>query len=328
MRRHFSFAVFAAVPLVANGNMQSAFHPAGKNAALIAGITNVMFIGGAAIFVGVMALTAVALFGPNRLRRSLGVRKLIIAGGIAFPVLVLSALLVYALRTSAALVRAGAPPDMRIEVIGELWWWRVRYLDRNGNRVMETANEIRIPAGQSVDLLLSTADVIHSFWAPNLAGKTDMIPGHVNRLRIVADAPGIFRGQCAEYCGAQHANMAFDVVVLPSQEFDAWLGHQSRPAQAPSDPQMQHGMRVFLSSDCVKCHTVRGTAAAGKDGPDLTHVGSRLSLAATALPNSIGAFGGWIAASQHIKPGNKMPSSDRLSPKDLRAIAAYMESLQ
>ena len=334
MRRHFSLAVLALIPLAAHGNMQSALHPAGKDAGLTADIGNVLFIGGAAIFAGVMGLAAMALFGPDRFRHALARRKLIIAGGIAFPVLVLSALLVYTLLASVTLVRAGAPPDLRIEVVGEMWWWRVRYLDRNGNQVMETANEVRIPTGQSVELSLSTADVIHSFWVPNLAGKTDMIPGTVNRLRIAADAPGIFRGQCAEYCGAQHANMAFNVVALPPQEFDAWLGHQSRPAthssdlSDPLDAQALRGLQVFFTSDCAKCHTVRGTAAAGKDGPDLTHVGSRLSLAAAVLPNSIGAFGGWIAASQHIKPGNKMPSFDRLSAEDLRALAAYMESLQ
>lgn len=328
MHRSLSVAMLAAIPLVANGNNQSAFHPKGNDSILIAELGGVMFIGAGAIFIVVMAFAAAALFGPESLRRVLRQRSFIIAAGIAFPVIALSALLVYAFLTSAALVRANEPPDVRIEVIGEMWWWRIRYIDAMGNRIMETANEIRIPAGRTVELSLTTADVIHSFWVPNLGGKTDMIPGHVNKQRLIAKEPGVFRGQCAEYCGAQHANMAFDVVALTPEAFDAWLAAQTAPARIPSGALARQGMQAFLENDCGKCHAIRGTTATGKDGPDLTHAGSRLSLAGAALPNTVGAFGGWIAASQHIKPGNKMPSFDRLSAEDLRALAAYMESLQ
>ena len=328
MRRTLAFAMLAAIPFEVTGNIQSALHPAGKDASLIADIGTAMFIGGAAIFAGVMLIGALAIFGPAPVRKLLRGPGLVIAAGLAFPVIVLPALLVYSLLTSAALVRANEPPDVRIEVVGEMWWWRVRYLDPSGKRIVETANEIRIPAGRIVELSLTTADVIHSFWVPNLAGKTDMIPGHVNTQRLYAETPGRFRGQCAEYCGAQHANMAFDVAVLPAGEFDAWLAAQAQPATEPGAAQAHWGMQVFLDNGCGKCHAVRGTPAAGTQGPDLTHAGSRLSLAAATLPNSVGAFAGWIAASQHIKPGNAMPSFDRLSADDLRAIAAYMESLQ
>lgn len=330
MRRPLCLAVLAAFPPGAKGNIQSALHPAGKDALLIADLGTVMFLGGTAIFTGVMLLAALALFGPPRARRMLRGRGLVIAGGVAFPVVALSALLVYSLLASAALVRAGDPPDVRIEVVGELWWWRVRYLDASGKPLVETANEIRLPARRIVELSLTTPDVIHSFWVPNLAGKTDMIPGHVNKQRLYVEVPGTFRGQCAEFCGAQHANMGFDVAVLAPGEFDAWLAAQLQPQapHGPAEPLARRGMQVFAENDCGKCHAVRGAGFAGTDGPDLTHVGSRLSLAAATLPNSIGAFAGWVAASQHIKPGNGMPSFDRLSPADLRAIAAYMDSLQ
>lgn len=321
-------SAFAVMPLQAAANIQSALHPRGKDAFLIADIGALMFVGGGAIFAGVMLLAALAIFGPAPLRRTLNGRGLVIAGGIAFPVIVLSALLVYSLLVSASLVRAGDPPDVRVEVVGELWWWRVRYLDPTGNRLFETANEIRLPAGRIAELTLTTADVIHSFWVPNLAGKTDMIPGHVNKQRLHPSSPGIFRGQCAEYCGAQHAKMAFDVVVLPADQFDAWLARQAAPAPLPANPATRRGMQVFFDNGCAKCHAIRGTPAEGTGGPDLTHAGSRLSLGAATLPNSVGAFAGWIVASQHIKPGNEMPSFDRLAPEDLRAVAAYMESLQ
>ncbi|HYD80297.1 MAG TPA: cytochrome c oxidase subunit II [Paucimonas sp.] len=303
-------------------------HPRGSDADRIADLGIVMFIGGGAIFLTVIAFALLALFGPERVRRMLRQHAFIVGGGIVFPVAALSVLLVYALLTSAALMRAGNPPALRIDVTGEMWWWRVVYVDDAGRRIMETANEIRIAAGRPVEMRLTTADVIHSFWVPNLAGKTDMIPGHVNRQRLVAHAPGVFRGECAEYCGAQHAKMAFEVVALEPAAFDAWLASQARPAPSPVDALALRGRQAFFTHDCGKCHTIRGTEATGTAGPDLTHVGSRLSLAAGILPNSIGAFGGWIAASQHIKPGNEMPSFDRLSAEDLRALAAYMESLQ
>lgn len=328
MPRRLLLILLSVCPLLARGDIQSALHPKSVDADRIAELGRVMFIGGGLIFITVMALTAAALWGPAALRKTLGRHVLIIAGGIAFPVIVLSALLVYALLSSSALVRAEAPPDLRIEVVGEMWWWRIRYVDGAGAHIVETANEIRIPAGRSIELSLTTADVIHSFWVPNLSGKIDMIPGHVNKKRLRANATGVFRGQCAEYCGAQHANMALHVIALTQDEFDAWLAVQIAPALPSADPLAMKGARLFLANKCGNCHAVRGTPAAGTLGPDLTHAGSRHSLAAGTLPNNIGAFAGWIAASQHIKPGNRMPSFDHFSGEDLRAIAAYMESLQ
>ena len=308
--------------------MQSALDPKGENAAGIAEITWILFGGGTLIFIAVMVLALVALSGTGRQRAALGRQALIVGAGIAFPVVVLSALLVYTFASAAAMVGARGQPAARIEVVGELWWWRIRYLDDSGKPMLETANEIRIPAGSPVELILMTSDVIHSFWVPNLAGKLDMLPGTVNRLRITANEAGVFRGQCAEYCGMQHANMALQVVVSEPNEYRSWLEANLLSAQEPGSPQLQHGRQLFLDNRCGLCHTIRGTSAAGTHGPDLTHVGSRLSLAAGTLPKNPGSIAGWIAGGQHLKPGNKMPSFAQFSGEDLRALAAYLESLQ
>lgn len=304
--------------------------PAGEGASGVADISSVLFIGATVIFLAVAALIAVALFGPVSLRRRLSRPSLIVGAGIAFPVVALTALLVYVLSTASSMARAGATAATRIEVTGELWWWRVRYLDAAGKPVFETANDIRIPAGEWVEFVLKSDNVIHSFWIPELGGKLDMIPGHVNRLRVRALGAGRYTGQCAEYCGAQHANMKFGVQAMAPDAFQAWLSAQAQPA-APAlsvaEPTLRQGARLFQQA-CAQCHTVRGTSAAGTQGPDLTHVGSRLSLAAGVLPNNVGALAGWIAGSQHIKPGNPMPSFDQLPGEDLRAVAHYLESLK
>lgn len=315
------------LPFSVWGNIQSALHPAGEDAGRIAQISWVMFIGASAIFLLVLGLLVLALYGPSHRRSQLGRRWLIISAGIAFPVVVLSALLVYSMGATPSPLRGGVQPATRIEVIGEMWWWRVRYLDTHGRRLFETANDIRIPAGVPVEFVLTSDNVIHSFWMPNLAGKLDMVPGHVNRLRVQADKPGLFRGQCAEYCGAQHAKMMFDVHALAPADFQAWVALQRLPAAEPGDARLQAGKHVVVQA-CAKCHTIRGTEAAGTLGPDLTHIGSRSSLAAGVLPNNAGTLAGWIAGSQHIKPDNEMPSFDQLSGADLRAVAQYLESLK
>lgn len=320
-------ACLAAMTPLAHASIQSALAPKGEHAARIAEISWVLFIGGAAIFTIVMIFLAFALFGPARLRALLANRTVIVGGGIVFPVVVLTALLFYTFVGASALARNEEPAAARIEVVGELWWWRVRYLDPDGKVLFETANEIRIPAGRPVDFLLKSDNVIHSFWVPNLAGKVDTIPGHVNRLRVRATAPGIFRGQCAEYCGTQHAKMSFHVLALPPEAFDAWVLAQREPAVEPSDASLQAARQYFMHA-CARCHTIRGTEAAGTPGPDLTHVGSRHSIGAGVLPGEVGALAGWIAGSQHIKPGNKMPMFNELSGEELRALAHYMESLK
>ena len=292
--------------------IQSALHPAGPDAALIAEITAVLVAGGAAIFVLVMALATWAVLKPPRW---LGRHGVIVAGGIAFPAVVLSALLVYTLLRANAL--SAGEPALRVEVTGHQWWWHIAYLDADGGVDFVSANELRIPVGQPVEIRLRSADVLHSFWVPSLAGKLDLVPGKDNRLMLSASREGTFRGQCAEYCGGPHAQMAF--YVIATRNFEEWRGQQRRPAAASNE---------LFNARCAACHTVRGTPAAGTLGPDLTHVGSRVSIGAGILPNNAGAMAGWIASSQHLKPGNLMPSFRELDGAELSALAAYLERLK
>jgi cytochrome c oxidase subunit 2 len=220
------------------------------------------------------------------------------------------------------------PGALVIAVTGQLWWWEVRYRDPATAAEIRTANEIRIPAGRPVYLALDSADVIHSFWVPQLAGKIDMIPGRQQHLLLSADRPGIYRGQCAEFCGAQHARMALHVVALAPAEFDAWLAAQARPALAAGTPRQQAGQQAFVAHRCDACHTVRGVTGSSRLGPDLTHVGSRLHLAAGTLANSQQGRLEWIAQVQRIKSGARMPSYERLGDDTLGAIAEWLGTLE
>lgn len=316
------------LPGLANAEMQSALEPKGIDAAQIFDLTRIMTIGGGIIFVVVMVLVLLALFGPAGMRENLSRRGWIIGGGIVFPVVVLTGLLVYSLMATNRMVQTEKPAAARIEVIGELWWWRVRYLDARGQAIFETANEIRIPVGQPVDLVLKSTNVIHSFWVPNLAGKIDMLPGQINKQRIQATQSGVFRGQCAEFCGAQHAKMAFYVVAQTPQEYEQWFAKQLQPPAEPQDAMLRQGRQLFLDNRCGLCHAIRSTEAKGMLGPDLSDVGSRHSLGAGILPNNRGAIAGWITDSQRIKPGNKMPAFNQFSGEELRALSAYLESLR
>ncbi|MGH6915001.1 MAG: cytochrome c oxidase subunit II, partial [Geminicoccales bacterium] len=252
----------------------------------------------------------------------------ILGGGVALPVVVLSALLAYSFVLGRGLSRALGPEALRIEVVGSQWWWEVRYLRPGGSEPVVSANELRLPVGQPVELVLSATDVIHSFWLPSIAGKKDMIPGQVTRLVLEVEEPGIYRGQCAEYCGGPHALMAFYAIAEAPEAFAAWLEREAAPAATPEDPFLEEGRDLFHSSGCGACHTIRGTPADGQFGPDLTHVGGRLSIGAGILPNNIGTIAGWIADTQHLKPANKMPSFNIFSGEELRALAAYLASLE
>lgn len=278
-------------------------------------------MGVAVTFIVVIAL-GLALSGRARW---LGGKHAVLIGGFAFPVVVLSAALVYGLWTTA---RVQAPPEageMRIRVSGEMWWWRVTYFD--GDRAsFETANEIRIPIGRPVTIELESADVIHSFWVPQLAAKLDMIPGRRNILRLQADAPGIYRGQCTEFCGAAHALMAFEVIAMDEAGFAAWRVKEA--ASIPPIDAVARGAALFDAVGCAACHAVRGTDANGRVGPDLTHFAERRTLGAGILPNDAPTLRGWIRNADAMKPGARMPSYERLAPADLEAIALYLESLQ
>jgi cytochrome c oxidase subunit 2 len=336
--RALPFLLLPAVlgaPALAQEPLHSALQAQGEAAGRILQITWVLMIGGGLIFVAVMLLLGLALAGPPSWRKRLGQRAWIVGGGIAFPVVVLSALLLYTFAAAAGMGRAQqVPAAARIEVAGELWWWRVRYLDAAGATLLETAIDIHVPVGQPVDLQLVSHDVIHSFWVPNLAGKVDLIPGRTNRLRLHAREPGIYRGQCAEYCGAQHARMALQVVAQPVPQFQAWLAVQQQAVGAGSavdaaDTQtLARGQALFGESRCGVCHTVRGTPANGTLGPDLTHVGSRRTLAAGTLPNGPQTLAAWITHSQDFKPGVRMPAYRQLAGADLQALTAYLASLR
>lgn len=298
--------------------------PAGPFAAPLAEITWVMLAMGVIVLAIVLVVLALALTN-RKARRILKEPRVIVIGGFLFPVVVLTASLAYGLWTSARLVEPPSPSDMRVRVIGEMWWWRVVYFD--GERpLFETANEIRIPVGRPVTLELQSADVIHSFWVPELAPKLDMIPGRRNLLRAQADRPGLYRGQCTEFCGAAHALMAFEVIAMAPDAYDAWARDQAAPADA-SDAGAR-GERLFREVGCAACHAVRGTDANGSVGPDLTHLASRRTLGAGILANDRPTRRRWVRNANELKPGVRMPSYVQLADDDLDALALYLESLR
>ncbi len=300
--------------------------PAGPFAGPVTVLSWVLLAMGLLVLIVVLVALGLALFGPRRWRARLGGLRLVWIGGLAFPVIVLSALLVYGLGLTSRLADDPRPGELRIRVIGEMWWWRVGYLDARGREVLQDANEIHIPAGRPVVFELESADVIHSFWVPRLGGKRDMIPGRRNILRLQADAPGVYGGQCAEFCGGPHALMGLVVVVHDPEAYEAWRRGRSRPSPQAGLP--SRGAEVFDAAGCGACHTIRGTAANGLAGPDLSFVGARRTIGGGVLPNNQGTLAGWIADSQAIKPGNLMPAYPVLSGEDLRAVSAYLESLK
>ena len=304
--------------------LQSVLHHGGGDAAVIGQLAWGMTAAGTLIFVAVMALLALSL---RKHARPLRPRWWIAGAGVAFPVVVLSILLGWSTWRSAQLRPQTSNGALAMSVTAKMWWWEVRYRDPAGGEVT-AANEIHIPVGQDVYLGLNAADVIHSLWIPALGGKRDMIPGRVTGLTLRADKPGVYRGQCAEYCGVQHARMALQVVAHPPAEFAAWVAAQARPAVQPADPQLQRGRAIFLEQRCQACHTIRGVADGRQLGPDLTHVGSRAYIGAGTLRTHRGTLAGWVADPQGAKPGVLMPASPGLDGESLRALAAYLEALK
>lgn len=309
-------------PPWASAHPQSALVTAGEGAAQLADLFWIMTAGAAVIWVLVIGVAVYASrVRPGR-HDSRRAHALIVGGGIVLPVIVLAGLLAGGLAMMPELRSAG--DGLRIEVVGEQWWWRVRYWPPGADRPIESANEVRLPVGQRTEVTLAANEVIHSFWIPSLAGKMDMIPGRTNRLVIEPTAIGVFRGQCAEFCGTSHALMAFAAVVMEADAFAAWLGAQDAPAEVVAGP----GLDLFLSYGCGACHGIRGTPARGVIGPDLTHAGGRTTLAAGILPNTADAFAHWIAAAEEVKPGSRMPSFGMAPAADITAIARYLKSLQ
>jgi cytochrome c oxidase subunit II len=318
----------------------NALEPKGLAAAEIAQSWWLLFNLGVVIFILVVVLLLAGLFRPrppidadedNRpsaVSQSANGSKFnpqwwIVGGGIIMPAIVLSVLYVDTVGTMQAIANLGKQTTLKIEVVGRQFWWEVHYPDHD----FVTANEIYIPVGQPVSIHLTSDDVVHSMWVPELAGKFDLMPGRTASFVMQADVAGEYRGQCAEFCGVQHANMAFIVVAVPPDEFVAWVSGQQQSPVDPIDPSLIEGQQVFLGSSCVYCHTIRGTNASGTLGPDLTHIASRRTLAAGTIENNRGNLAGWILDPQNIKPHNKMPPTT-LGADELDALLLYLESLK
>ncbi len=323
------------------GHQQSAVDPAGPQAGKIATLWWFFFALLGAIFLIVMVFTLWSLTQQHRGIEQEPLEKThlpsepteakltrVVAGATIATVVILFVLLVFSVATGKAISELGDTKNgMVIEVTGNQWWWHVRYLNDDPRQVLVTANEIHIPVGRPVMIRGTSQDVIHSFWVPNLHGKRDLIPSRVTTEWIQADSPGVFRGQCAEFCGLQHAHMALWVIAEPEAKFNAWMQQQLQPAVSPSDPVRVRGQQVFLSHACVFCHSIQGTTAAGQVAPDLTHFGSRRGIAAGTLPNNKGNLAGWITDPQSIKPGNHM-ATIAMNSDDLQPLLEYIESLK
>ncbi len=288
------------------------------------------------VFALVCVALWVALRGSDDLRARLGGERVVRWFGLYMPAGVLLVLLVWGTTTVAGLTTIRGD-ELRMRVSGNIYWWRVTYLDAAGKDVLADANELHIPVGRPVVIDMVSEDVIHSFWVPRLGGKMDMIPGRVNRLKLQADKAGSYGGQCAEFCGGAHSLMGFVVVAHEPAEWQRWLDARLARAAAPAipvaasagvDAEVVRGQQLFGQVGCAACHRIAGTSAQGLSGPDLSHVGARRSLGAGILPNTRGTLIGWIGDSQSIKPNNRMPAYRSLAAAELNALAAYMESLR
>ena len=306
------------------------FSSASDSAARITRLTWFMVILAALVYAIVMAAMIIAM-RRNRQRSAVevdmsdpGVRPIVIGGAI-LPALVLGAVFVVA---ETALGKYPEPnAALTVRVTGHQWWWELEYAMPQLSEHFKSANEIHVPVGKPVQLILTSADVIHSFWVPRLQGKIDLIPGDTNDLRLLARTPGTYRGTCEEFCGAQHANMGIVVVADDSATFARWLRTQLTPPPPPSDSTIALGQRLVVGGPCALCHTIAGTPALGGVGPDLTHVGSRSTIAAGTLPNTAEHRQAWILNPQAPKPGNQMPATP-LDDASLTALVAYLGSLR
>lgn len=318
----------------------SVLDPAGAQASRILDLWDIFFAVTTGAFVAVLvALVVVLARGmwrrrregdgePSKTDKRQSARLFYaVAAAVGLTTIGLVALLVASVRTGVALASIPEGDAVVVEITGHQWWWEIEYLSPAPSRIVTTANELHLPTGKPVILELTSADVIHSFWVPSLHGKRDLIPGRVNRTWIRIDEPGTYRGQCAEFCGLQHAKMALLVVAEPPEAFERWLDHQREPARAPASRRAMRGREVFLTGPCVLCHQIRGEPAGGTLGPDLTHVASRATIAAGWLPNTRGHLAGWLADPQRIKPGVRMPPT-LLPAADRNALLEYLETLR
>jgi cytochrome c oxidase subunit 2 len=333
MRAWHPVSCVVVVALAGCGHGSSALPGAGPAATAIAGLTWVLVGIAATIYLIVLAALIYAVFHRSRRTLEPGAPRgdraavvVMVTAGAIIPFVVLTAILLATLHVLAAVLPAQSADALTIEVRGQQFWWEFEYGGPAGS--VRTANELHIPTGRRVVLRLHAHDVIHSLWVAPLQGKLDLVPGKTNVTWLQADRPGVYRGQCAEFCGIQHAQMAFVVIAHTPPEFDAWLLTERQPAAAPVDEEARRGERLFLDRGCASCHTIRGSVAFfGKFGPDLTHVASRRTLAAGLLGNGRDALARFIANPQAVKPGSRMPHTP-LTDDDLHAIVQYVSALR
>jgi cytochrome c oxidase subunit 2 len=320
------------LPLLAAGceRPQSALMPRADQAEAIDHVWQVMAWTCTAIYLAVLVALAWAVVRRRRavhregLAADGGLEKALVAWSV-FIVVVLSVFVTLSFLEDRRI--RGSDSDLEVRITAKQWWWQVEYLDEDPTRQFVTANELHLPRDRIARIELRSADVIHSFWVPALGGKEDLIPGRTNAVYATPRRAGVYRGQCAEFCGLQHAHMALDVVVRDPAQFARWRADQMRAASAPATARAARGRQVFEQYACASCHTIRGTAAHGRTGPDLTHVASRRRVAAGRLPVDASAMAAWIADPQHFKPGNQMPAV-RLAPDELGAVVDYLLELE
>lgn len=336
-----TLALFGAIPSAvlaapATSPLQDVLRPGGPQAQHVATLWHLMLAVCTLVFVAVMVALAIALLRRRPPRSGTapdlsslaapepGPHRSVLAAVVASTALLLF-LIVASVLTDRALANLSTKDALELKVTANQWWWEVEY-GGPPSEVFNTANEIHVPVGRTVLVRLEANDVIHSLWVPSLAGKKDLIPGRTATLEFRADKPGIYRGQCAEFCGAEHAWMALEVVADPPDAFAAWLDHQRLPAPAPADPTQLKGQQLFVTTTCVMCHSVRGTSASALHGPDLTHLASRRTIAAGTLPNTRETLKRWIRDPQKFKPGANMPATN-LPDEDLDAVVDWLETL-
>jgi cytochrome c oxidase subunit II len=311
----------------ASSVLQSVLSAAGPQAAHIERLWWLMLWVTACVFIVVTALVSGALLRRTKEPLRDDVLGVGVTIGVGATVLTLFVLLVASIWTGRAVASLGADSAVTINLTGRQWWWDAEYEGGTPSQRFHTANELHIPVGRPVVLKVTSHDVIHSFWVPNLHGKRDLIPGYTTAIWLQADKPGVYRGQCAEFCGLQHARMAIFVTAESNTDFERWLMNQRGQAAEPSNDIERRGRDVFLRSTCRQCHTIRGTIAGASMGPDLTHLATRSTIAAGTLPNTRGHLAGWVLDSQSIKPGNHMPPNS-VESGDLQALLTYMGSLE
>ena len=341
IRKFLQLALLASASFLfaSCGGPQSVVDAAGIQAERLENLWWLFFWVCAAVYVIVMAVLLIAFFRKRRAGSDAAPEvgsadpsenraAYTVKGAVAITVVVLFILMFVSFRTGSAINTLSQSPDqLSIKITGNQWWWNVEYKDAIPSNDITTANELHLPVGRPVKVELQSNDVIHSIWLPNMHGKRDLIPNYPTVFYFRPDKIGTYWGQCAEFCGYQHAKMRFIVVVETPEEFDSWMKAQQQASVTPTDPTQQHGQQIFLTSSCTQCHTIQGTNAAGRVGPNLTHVASRQYIAAGSLQNTRDHLRSWITDPQAIKPGIKMPANT-YSEEDLDALVSYIESLK